>query len=79
MRLIQDGLKYTMWREKRMHCYDPKQKITMTTTSAVCPIGEITGKKNIRERFLPADRRHRFEGRCNAAPVAGNRLSPVPG
>lgn len=35
-----------------MHCKDTQEKITMTTTSAVCPIGEITGKGKKRGRTI---------------------------
>jgi hypothetical protein len=33
-----------------MSCEDPQQNIRINTTNAVCPIGEATGKKNIREK-----------------------------
>ena len=36
-----------------MSCEDPKQNIRMNTTNAVCPIGETTGKKNIRDTKIP--------------------------
>jgi uncharacterized metal-binding protein len=56
-----------MWRENRVHCKDTQQKITMTTTSAVCPIGEITGKKNIRESRIPV---LSCEGACIRGEIA---------
>ncbi|MEJ2170111.1 MAG: hypothetical protein P8X90_31815 [Desulfobacterales bacterium] len=36
-----------------MSCKETQQNIPITTTSAVCPIGEATGKRNIRESKIP--------------------------
>ena len=36
-----------------MSCKDTQQNITITTTSAICPIGEATGKRNIAEAKIP--------------------------
>ena len=33
-----------------MSSVDPKKAVTFNTTNSSCPIGEITGKKNINER-----------------------------
>ncbi len=36
-----------------MSCEDSKQNIRINISNAVCPIGETTGKKNIRESMIP--------------------------
>lgn len=36
-----------------MSCKEIQQNIPITTTSAVCPIGEATGKRNISESKIP--------------------------
>ena len=36
-----------------MGSVNPKKTIQLNTTNAICPIGEITGKKNISESKIP--------------------------
>ena len=36
-----------------MSCVDNKVAVQLNTTNATCPIGEMTGKKNIRESKIP--------------------------
>lgn len=50
-----------------MSCQDSKQNIRLNTTSAVCPIGESTGKKNIRESKIPV---LSCEGACIRGEIA---------
>jgi len=50
-----------------MSCECSKQNIRMNTTNAVCPIGEATGKKNIRESKIPV---LSCEGACIRGEIA---------
>lgn len=50
-----------------MSCKDAKETVRMTTTKAVCPIGEITGRKNIRESKIPV---LSCEGACIRGEIA---------
>ncbi len=50
-----------------MHCKDTQQNITMTTTSAVCPIGEATGKTNMAKSKIPV---LSCEGACIRGEIA---------
>ena len=50
-----------------MSCENLKQSIRMNTTNAVCPIGEATGKKNIRESKIPV---LSCEGACIRGEIA---------
>lgn len=46
---------------------DPKKTIQLNTTNAICPIGEITGKKNIGESKIPV---LSCEGACIRGEIA---------
>lgn len=50
-----------------MSCEDSKQNLRMNTTNAVCPIGEATGKKKIRESKIPV---LSCEGACIRGEIA---------
>ncbi len=50
-----------------MNCKNAKKTVQMNTTSAVCPIGEITGKKNISESKIPV---LSCEGACIRGEIA---------
>lgn len=50
-----------------MNCKETQPHIPMTTTSAVCPIGETTGKKNISESKTPV---LSCEGACIRGEIA---------
>ena len=50
-----------------MSSVDPKKTIQMNTTNAICPIGEITGKKNISESKIPV---LSCEGACIRGEIA---------
>ncbi len=50
-----------------MNCEDAKKTIQMNTTKAVCPIGEITGQKNISESKIPV---LSCEGACIRGEIA---------
>ena len=50
-----------------MGSVDPKKTIQLNTTNAMCPIGEITGKKNISESKIPA---LSCEGACIRGEIA---------
>ncbi|MEJ2156491.1 MAG: putative zinc-binding protein [Desulfobacteraceae bacterium] len=50
-----------------MNCADAKQSIQLTTTKAVCPVGEATGNKNINESKIPV---LSCEGACIRGEIA---------
>ena len=50
-----------------MSCQKAQQNIPITTTNAVCPIGEATGKKNISESTIPV---LSCEGACIRGEIA---------
>lgn len=50
-----------------MSCQDVTQTIQMNTTRAVCPVGESTGQKNIRESRIPV---LSCEGACIRGEIA---------
>jgi len=50
-----------------MSIVDPKKSIQLNTTNATCPIGEITGKKNISESKIPV---LSCEGACIRGEIA---------
>lgn len=50
-----------------MSCQNTQQNTTITTTSAICPIGEATGKKNISESKIPV---LSCEGACIRGEIA---------
>ena len=50
-----------------MSIVDPKNTIQLNTTNAICPIGEITGKKNISESKIPV---LSCEGACIRGEIA---------
>jgi hypothetical protein len=50
-----------------MSCADLKQNIRMNPTNAVCPIGEVTGKKNMRASKIPV---LSCEGACIRGEIA---------
>jgi uncharacterized metal-binding protein len=50
-----------------MSSVDPKKTIQLNTTNAICPIGEITGKKNISESKIPV---LSCEGACIRGEIA---------
>jgi len=50
-----------------MSSVDPKKSIQLNTTNAICPIGEITGKKNISESKIPV---LSCEGACIRGEIA---------
>jgi len=58
---------------------DQKMIVKIDTTNAICPIGEITGKKNISESKIPVIS---CEGACirgEIARLAANNVSKEPG
>jgi uncharacterized metal-binding protein len=58
---------------------DPKKTVTFNTTNSICPIGEITGKKNMIESNIPVIS---CEGACirgEIARLAANNVSKEPG
>jgi uncharacterized metal-binding protein len=62
-------------RRSRMNNLDQKMIVNVDTTEAICPIGESTGKKNIRESKIPV---LSCEGACirgEIARLAANILS----
>jgi len=50
-----------------MNCENSKKTVQMNTTQAVCPIGEITGRKNISESKIPV---LSCEGACIRGEIA---------
>jgi uncharacterized metal-binding protein len=50
-----------------MGSVDPKKTIQLNTTNAICPIGEITGKKNVSESKIPV---LSCEGACVRGEIA---------
>lgn len=50
-----------------MNSVDPKKTVTFNTTNGICPIGEITGKKNISESKIPV---LSCEGACIRGEIA---------
>jgi uncharacterized metal-binding protein len=50
-----------------MSIVDPEKSIQLNTTNAICPIGEITGKKNISESKIPV---LSCEGACIRGEIA---------
>ena len=50
-----------------MNCADSKKAVPLNTTKAVCPIGEITGKRNISESKIPV---LSCEGACIRGEIA---------
>lgn len=50
-----------------MNCENATKTVRMNTTKAVCPIGEITGKQNIRESKIPV---LSCEGACIRGEIA---------
>jgi len=46
---------------------DPRETVQLNTTNAICPIGEITGKKNISESKIPV---LSCEGACIRGEIA---------
>lgn len=50
-----------------MNCEDVKKTVQVNTTKAVCPIGEITGRKNISESKIPV---LSCEGACIRGEIA---------
>lgn len=50
-----------------MNCTDLKKSVSINTTKAVCPIGEVTGKKNISDSKIPV---LSCEGACIRGEIA---------
>jgi uncharacterized metal-binding protein len=50
-----------------MNCTDLKKSVSINTTKAVCPIGEVTGKKNICDSKIPV---LSCEGACIRGEIA---------